>query len=153
MAYRQDGPVPKTLSFTLRIDSAANPDLAEYLWGLPWGARNAEVINLLRLGVQGQQVGLALPPAAEQAPRATPAHARVPPARAAAPVPAPLPAASAEADRAPAIAVSAAAAATNPPPPPAPPAAAVDPTATTATPDPNDQSSAVDLLLDQFKLE
>lgn len=61
MAYRQDGPVPEQVRFTLRVDADTNPALAEFLWRMPWGARNPAVVELLELGYRAKQGGLTLP--------------------------------------------------------------------------------------------
>ena len=57
MAYRQDGPVPEHVKLTLRVDSASYPELAAMLWEMPWGARNAALIDLLVLGMLAKAAG------------------------------------------------------------------------------------------------
>ena len=58
MAYRQDEPVPEHVKLTLRVDSAAYPALAALLWEMPWGARNNALIDLLVLGMQAKAAGM-----------------------------------------------------------------------------------------------
>ena len=50
MAFRQVDPVPKLVQLSLRIDSASHPELARWVWELPWGKRNAALIEALARG-------------------------------------------------------------------------------------------------------
>lgn len=80
MAFAQLDPVPDQLSFTVRIDSLLNPDLAEHIWNLAWGAKNAAVVELLNLGLAAQVGGA--PPAVVRPAPASPTIKRGPKAAA-----------------------------------------------------------------------
>jgi len=71
MPFAQLDPVPDLISLTVRIDALANPDLAAYVWGLAWGAKNSAVVELLNLGLAAQLGGA--PPAVVRSATAPPA--------------------------------------------------------------------------------
>lgn len=162
--YRQDGPVPDQVRFTLRVDSESNPALAELLWRMPWGARHAAVIELLELGYRAKQGGLTVPaqpapPPARKRPtrsEAEPApRQELVPARSAL-LPSPAPAPASPADTAPARPTGASPDTTFPMSADPPSAPTVTNQTSPAEPDPapeasaDDEPSAVAALLGQF---